>query len=70
MTRSTRSDEGVDQYVMSISRHPVLTREQEVELAVEYRDTNCPKAADKLVVSNLRFVVKVAHEYRGYGFPL
>ena len=37
MTRSTRSDEGVDQYVMSISRHPVLTREQEVELAVEYR---------------------------------
>ena len=29
-----------------------------------------PKAADKLVVSNLRFVVKVAHEYRGYGFPL
>ncbi|MEC8051351.1 MAG: sigma-70 family RNA polymerase sigma factor, partial [Myxococcota bacterium] len=55
---------------MSISRHPVLTREQEVELAVEYRDTNCPRAADKLVVSNLRFVVKVAHEYRGYGFPL
>jgi len=70
MTRSTRSDEGVDQYVSSISRHPVLTREQEVKLAEEYRDTNCSRAADKLVVSNLRFVVKVAHEYRGYGFPL
>lgn len=70
MTRNLRSDEGVDQYVMSISRHPVLTREQEVELAEKYKETGCSRAADKLVVSNLRFVVKVAHEYRGYGFPL
>ena len=53
-----------------INRYKLLTREGEMELAVRYRDNSDLQAAHKLVVSNLRFVVKIAHEYRGYGFKL
>ena len=59
------SDAAIDRYVAEINKHPVLSREQEVALAEDYRD-----AAHQLVVSNLRFVVKVAHEYKGYGLRL
>jgi len=64
-----RSD-NIDRYVAEISRYPLLTREQEVALAERYRDQGDIAAAHELVVSNLRFVVKVAHQYRGYGLSL
>src|SRR5216683_3711667 len=50
-------------YMQEVSRHPLLTREQEYELAVRYRETGDLDAAYKLVASNLRLVVKLAHEY-------
>ncbi|MBL8910492.1 MAG: RNA polymerase factor sigma-32 [Archangium sp.] len=50
-------------YMAEVTRHPLLTREEEVELAKKYRDTGDVKAAYKLVASNLRLVVKLAHEY-------
>lgn len=53
-----------------ISRYPVLTREQEQEIATRYRETGDPKAAEALVTSNLRFVVKVAAEYTKFGARL
>lgn len=53
-----------------IGRYPLLTREQERELAVRYRETGDPKAAEKLVTSNLRFVVKIAAEYTKFGARL
>ncbi|MCK5688405.1 RNA polymerase factor sigma-32, partial [Myxococcota bacterium] len=53
-----------------ISRYPLLSREEEVELATHYRATGDKAAADRLVASNMRFVIKVANKYRGYGFPL
>jgi RNA polymerase sigma-32 factor len=46
-----------------VVRHPLLTREEEHQLAVRYRETGDLKAAYHLVTSNLRLVVKLAHEY-------
>ncbi|MCC6332729.1 MAG: RNA polymerase factor sigma-32 [Myxococcales bacterium] len=50
-------------YMYEVTRHALLTREAETELARRYRDTGDVKAAYKLVASNLRLVVKLAHEY-------
>lgn len=46
---------------------PILTAEQEHELAVRLHDKNDLKAAQKLVVSHLRFVAHIARSYSGYG---
>jgi RNA polymerase sigma-32 factor len=46
-----------------VTRHALLTREEEHALAVSYRETGDVKAAYRLVASNLRLVVKLAHEY-------
>jgi RNA polymerase sigma-32 factor len=50
-------------YMLEVTKHPLLTREAELELARRYRDTGDVKAAYKLIASNLRLVVKLAHEY-------
>ncbi|NOZ85990.1 MAG: sigma-70 family RNA polymerase sigma factor [Deltaproteobacteria bacterium] len=60
----------LDTYVEQINRIPMLTREEERELAIKYFDYNDLKAAQKLVAANLRFVVKIAHEFTRYGAPL
>ena len=57
-------------YMHEVSRHPVLSREAEHELAVRYRDTGELDAAYRLVASNLRLVVKIAYEYRRAAFNL
>ncbi len=57
-------------YMAEVSRHPLLTREEEHELAVRYRETGDVQAAYVLVASNLRLVVKIAHEYRRTAFQL
>jgi RNA polymerase sigma-32 factor len=57
-------------YMAEVQRHPVLSRDEEHELAVRYRDTGDVDAAYKLVASNLRLVVKIAHEYRRTAFQL
>jgi RNA polymerase sigma-32 factor len=51
-------------YVQEIRRVPLLTREQEHELAVKFSETGDPAIAHRLVTANLRLVVKIAHEYR------
>jgi RNA polymerase sigma-32 factor len=57
-------------YMAEVSRHPLLTREEEHELAVRYRETGDVQAAYALVASNLRLVVKIAYEYRRTAFQL
>lgn len=57
----------LDRYLQELRRFPLLTREQEYALAVRLRDDADVDAAQTLVTSNLRFVVKVAAEYRSYG---
>lgn len=60
----------LDLYITEINRFPLLTPEEEFKLAVRLKKYNDMDAAEKLIVSNLRFVVKIAHEYRNYGFKL
>jgi RNA polymerase sigma-32 factor len=50
-------------YMREVSRHPLLDREEELRLARRFRDQGDVKAAYRLVASNLRLVVKLAHEY-------
>jgi RNA polymerase sigma-32 factor len=57
-------------YMAEVARHPVLTREEEHALAVRFQQTGDVDAAYKLVASNLRLVVKIAHEYRRTAFQL
>lgn len=51
-------------YMAEIRRYPLLTREEEHELAVRFAETQDPKIARRLITANLRLVVKIAHEYR------
>ncbi|RPH87571.1 MAG: RNA polymerase subunit sigma-70, partial [Deltaproteobacteria bacterium] len=60
----------LDLYITEINRFPLLTAEEEFKLAMRLKKANDLEAAEKLIVSNLRFVVKIAHEYRNYGFKL
>ena len=50
-------------YMAEVTKHPLLTREEELVLARRLRDSGDVKAAYTLVASNLRLVVKLAHEY-------
>ena len=57
-------------YLNEIRKYPLLTREQEVEIAKKYYETKDPALAQTLVKSNLRFVVKVAAEYAKFSSKL
>jgi len=61
-------ENNIDNYMAAVNRHPLLSREEEFTIAKSYKDEGDLNSAHKLVVSNLRFVVKIAHEYRNYGF--
>ncbi|MGD1153512.1 MAG: RNA polymerase sigma factor RpoH [Syntrophales bacterium] len=60
----------LDIYIAEINRYPILSPDEEFRFAVKFKKYNDMEAAEKLVVSNLRFVVKIAHEYRNYGVKL
>ena len=60
----------LDAYLDRVSRIPVLSREQERELADRFRRENDLEAARELVLSHLRFVVHIARGYSGYGLPM
>jgi len=60
----------LDQYMAEVNRFPLLSREEEQELAQKLVDDGDVEAAQRLVTANLRFVVKVAYEYRNYNVKL
>lgn len=60
----------LDQYLQTIGKIPVLSREEEQSLARRLRDHGDLEAARTLVVSHLRFVVHIAKGYAGYGLPI
>ncbi|GBD38706.1 RNA polymerase sigma factor RpoH [bacterium HR37] len=62
--------DSIERYLAEISNYPILSREEEYELAMRYKKYGDLEAARKLVVSNLRFVVKIANEYKGYGLNI
>ncbi|HMK74740.1 MAG TPA: RNA polymerase sigma factor RpoH [Thermodesulfobacteriota bacterium] len=60
----------LETYLVQINRFPLLTQEEEFQLAVKYRKYDDIEAAQKLITSNLRFVVKIAFEYKSYGVKI
>lgn len=60
----------IEAYQAAASRIPVLSAEEERELAVRLHRDNDLEAARRLVLSNLRFVAYIARSYRGYGLPV
>ena len=60
----------LDQYMQAAYSIPVLSAEEEFELATRLRETDDLDAARRLVLSHLRFVVHVARGYAGYGLQL
>tara|TARA_Y100001934_G_scaffold263625_1_gene339524 strand:- start:508 stop:1371 length:864 start_codon:yes stop_codon:yes gene_type:complete len=60
----------LDQYMGQVKSIPLLSREEEEEAARAFVETGDPRQAERLVLANLRFVVRIAHEYRGYGMRL
>ena len=60
----------LDLYVAQIKKFDLLSREEEFRLASAYRNRGDLQAAQRLICANLRFVVKIAHEYRGYGLKI
>jgi RNA polymerase sigma-32 factor len=54
----------LQRYLMEISRHKLLTREQEIEYGKRVQEAGDPEAAYVLVTANLRLVVKIALEFQ------
>ncbi len=54
----------IKRYLAEIRRYPILTKEEEYELAVEFQQSQSEDTALRLVTSNLRLVVKIALEYQ------
>jgi RNA polymerase sigma-32 factor len=59
-----------EHYMSRIRQFALLDREEEHALAVRYHEEGDLEAAHKLICANLRFVVKIANEYRSYGLRL
>ena len=60
----------LDSYIDRVSQIPVLSKDDEVALAVRFRSEADLDAARQLVLSHLRFVVHIARGYLGYGLPM
>ena len=68
--RDLTGADALQRYMAEVARHPLLSREEEHELAVKFQETHDPEIAYRLVTANLRLVVKIAHEYRRAAFNL
>jgi RNA polymerase sigma-32 factor len=64
------ADQSLSNYIAQVKAIPPLTREDEHELAVRWRDQHDAKAGENLVRANLRYVVAIALTYRRYGLRL
>lgn len=66
---TTRDSPSFDKYLLEIGRKDLISPEEEIELARRIKEGD-QKALDKLVTSNLRFVVSVAKQYQNQGLSL
>ncbi|MBK8182002.1 MAG: RNA polymerase sigma factor RpoH [Candidatus Competibacteraceae bacterium] len=62
--------DSLDNYIQAVNQVPMLSTEEEQELAQRLRLHNDLEAAQRLIVAHLRFVVHIARGYTGYGLPL
>jgi RNA polymerase sigma-32 factor len=67
--RELAAVDGMAAYLRFVNAQPMLTVEEERNYALQLRDHDDMEAGKALVLSHLRFVVRVARAYRGYGLP-
>jgi RNA polymerase primary sigma factor len=67
--RNVSSENALGKYLREIGRIPLLTPQQEIELAGKIKKGDA-KARERMITSNLRLVVTIAHEYANLGLPL
>jgi RNA polymerase sigma-32 factor len=60
----------LDAYIQAARRIPILTPEEEYSLAQDLQETGNIASAQKLVLPHLRFVIKIANNYAGYGLSI
>ena len=60
----------LDHYIQAVRAVPVLSKEEEFDLATRLHENDDLEAAQRLILSHLRFVVHIARGYTGYGLPL
>lgn len=61
--------DSIERYVQRVNAFPMLTPEEEYDLASRHQEQNDLEAARQLVLSHLRVVVSIARGYSGYGLP-
>lgn len=59
----------IDSYISAAYQVPMLSAEEEHDLAVRFQEKQDLAAAQRLVLSHIRFVIKIARGYAGYGLP-
>lgn len=59
----------LESYIQSANSFPILSQEEESNLARNLRDNGDITAAQRLILSHLRFVIAIARGYKGYGLP-
>jgi RNA polymerase primary sigma factor len=64
-----KSDTGLNRYLREIGRIPLLTPQQEIDLASKIKKGDT-EARERMINSNLRLVVTIAHDYANLGLPL
>ncbi len=69
MNRDLTSVDGMAAYLRFVNAQPLLSADEERDYAQRLRESEDLEAAKALVLSHLRFVVRVARAYRGYGLP-
>ena len=60
----------LEAYIQRLNQVPYLTQEQEYDLSKRFHEQGDLEAAQQLILSHLRYVVRVAKGYMGYGLPL
>ena len=69
ISKSITNRSEINDYLKDVAKIPLLTKEEEIDLAHKARNGD-KKAKDKLIISNLRFVITVAKKYQNNGLPL
>ena len=66
---SQRQQDGLNQYLRTIRKYPLLTKEEEYDCVQRWQNNRDSQALQKLINSHLKLVAKIAFGYLGYGLP-
>ena len=69
-TLSRTKEPAFSHYVTNVKKIPLLTEEQEAHLFTKIIEDGCKKSTDKIITSNLRFVIHCAYQFRHYKLPI